>query len=146
MPDVSKRFEQVVVATHKKFIDEGRLYPVKTGSGILVGDVLIKSDGYYKSLWQHDICLYDNISLNSTAIKMANYIALKKPSPEVNKIYSADQEYNRWYVDSTLILASYNKCLENRDYFKADVLWARYIQAKEHAKDSKKKAQRISSF
>lgn len=146
MSNVSRRFEQIVINTHKKFIQNGQLFPAKTTEGIRVGDVLIKTEGPYKSIWLDSDCLFDNISLNSAAIKMANYIALRKSHTEVRKIYTADQEYNKWYVDSTLILAGYHKCLEQGDYFKADVLWARYTEVKQHAVQAKKKAQRLSSF
>ena len=146
MSDVSKRFEQVVVATHKKFIDEGRLYPVKTDQGILVGDILISSDGPYKTVSRNDDILYDNICLNATAIKIANYLALGKSNIDCQRIYRADQEYNKCYVDSAYTLAGYHACLENYDYFKADVLWARYCEIKEQARVAKKKAERLSSF
>jgi len=146
MSDISKRFEQIVTTTHKKFIDEGRLYPVKTDKGILVGDVLISSDGPYKTVSRFDQVLFDNICLNSAAIKIANYVALGKSNYVCQNIYRADQEYNRLHVDGTYTLAGYHACLQHKDYFKADVLWARYCEIKEQTRLAKKKAERLSSF
>ena len=146
MSDISKRFEQIIISTHKKFIAEGRLYPSKVSDGILVGDVLISCDGPYKKISRNKQVLFDNICLNSTAIKIANMIALGKSPYSCNEIYIADQNYNKFYVDRTITLSGYHAALANKDYFKAEVLWSRYCDIKTKANAAKKKAESLSSF
>jgi len=146
MSDVSKRFEQIVIKTHKKFIDEGRLYPEKTPEGILVGDILITCDGPYKHIIKNQETIYADICLNDAAIKIANLLALGKSTQDCNRIFNADREYNRLYVERAMLLAAYHSSLESRDYFKAEVLWARYCEIKTKAVTAKKKAQRLAAF
>lgn len=146
MSDISKRFEQVIFSVHKKFISNGKLLPVKVSDGILIGDILLKSDGAYKSIWKNNECILENICLNCAAIRLANRLALGDDLYLCKNLYRADQEYHKYFVDSTLLLASYHSCIKHQDYFKADVLWARYEKTRDQAKKAKTKVQRLSSF
>ena len=146
MNEISKRFEQIIHKVYEKFIHDGNLMPVKIPDGIKIGDIIIKTDGAYKSIWKNNECLLDNISLNCTAIKLANRLALGENLYQCKNLYIADQEYNKYFVDSTLLLASYHSCIKQQDYFKADVLWTRYEKTKNQAKNAKIKVQRLSSY
>jgi len=146
MGDISRRFEQIITKTQKKFLDQGTVLPVKTANGIQVGCALITCDGPYKNLYRQDKIIFENVCLNQVAIKLANLIAWNKITPNAWDIYRADQEYNRYFVDSTMLLASYHMALRSEDYFRADVLWARYSESKGNASKAKLKAERMSSM
>jgi len=132
MIDIRKRLEQVV----NKELSQ-HIIPVKTEKGILVGSVLIASEGSVKHLYKNDQCLYSNISLNIAAIKMANILARNPRSNYADKIYKADQEYGRWFVDSQILLSKYHSAIKNRDYERADTLWAKYNESKQRTMTAK---------
>jgi len=146
MGNISRRFQQIVIKTQKKFLDQGTIMPVQTEQGILVGNALIVCDGPYKNLYCNGELIFENVCLNKVAIRLANMIAWNKLNKLAFDIFNADRNYNRYHVDSTITLASYHVCLQSKDYFKADVLWARYCEAKAHAKSAKEKAERLASF
>ena len=146
MSDISKRFEQIVVSTQRKFLDQRTILPVKTDRGILVGNALIVCDGAYKHIYRYDDLLFENICLNKVAIKLANLVAWNKSMMIMQELYRADQNYNRLYVDSTIFLAGYHNALNNKDHFKAEVQWTRYCDTKARAKIAREKAERLASF
>jgi len=146
MSDISKRFEQIVAKTQKKFLKQGTILPEKTAEGIRVGCALITCDGPYKNLYRNDQLIFENVCLNKVAIKLANLIAWNRLDKNAMDLYRADRDYNRYYVDSTMLMASYYACLKDENYFKADVLWARYCEVKQQSKIAKTKAERLASF
>lgn len=111
--------------------------PIKTDRGILVGDILIISEGPLKHLEKNKNILYENIHLNIAAITMANLLALRKSTLKCSEIYKADQEYGRWFVDSQYLRARYQKLIQNSEFERADVLWARYIESRDKTSKSK---------
>lgn len=119
MTQLSKRLEQIV----KKELSKN-IIPVKTERGILVGEILIVSNGTIKSIYRKDKLLYNEIHLNSIAIKIANILAFRKVSLQADELYRADQEYGRWFVDSQMLRSQYQKALNNQDFDRADMLWA----------------------
>lgn len=135
MTDIRKRLEQVVSKELAQTI-----IPVKTDKGILVGSVLIVSEGPVKHLYKNGICLYSNISLNASAIKMANILAKNPQSLFADKIYRADQDYGRWFVDSQILLKKYHSAMKNKDFDRADTLWAKYCESKERTSAAKSAA------
>ena len=135
MTDIQKRLEQVVSKELARSI-----IPVKTDKGILVGSILIVSEGPVKHLYKDGICLYNNISLNASAIKMANILARNPQSLFADKIYRADQDYGRWFIDSQMLLSKYHSARKNRDYDRADTLWAKYCESKERTSAAKSAA------
>lgn len=128
MTDISKRLEQ----TLRSAIKNNPIIPVKTEQGILVGTVLIISNGNIKDLWQHDQLIYKEVSLNKAAINLANILARNNRATLLSEqIYALDQEYGKWFVESQLLRNQYQKALNNRDYERADTLWARYSESRD---------------
>lgn len=142
MTDISKRLEQ----TLRSVIQKNPILPIKTAEGILVGDVLIVSEKHLKNLWQAGQLKYKEISLNSVAIRLANLLAKRSSSILMDSIYNADQEYGRWFVDSQMLRTQYQKALNNQDYDKADMLWARYQESRNRTEIAKNEAQRLAAF
>lgn len=138
MTQLSKRLEHIVRKELSK-----NLIPVKTQEGILVGDILIVSDMNLKHLYRNNAILYKEIHLNSIAIKMANILAFNKHSIQADKLYRADQEYGRWFVDSQLLRTQYQKSLNNQDYDRADMLWARYCESRDKTVKAKNNAESL---
>ena len=142
MSNLSKRLEQTI----RSAIQKTPILPVKVADGILVGDVLISSDGPMKHLSQHGEVKYKDISLNCAAIRIANLLARRSTSIQADEIYKADQEYGRWFVDSQLLRAQYQKANSNQDHERADMLWARYCESRDRTSTAKKRAETLSTF
>jgi hypothetical protein len=138
MTTISKRLAQIVRKELSK-----NIIPVKTADGILVGEILIVTDGTLKSLWKNNELIYKEIHLNSVAIKMANVMALRSGSIYVDDIYKADQEYGRWFVDSQMLRTQYQKSLNNKEYDRADILWARYVESRHRTELTKLRAESL---
>ena len=146
MTNISKRLEQVVSSAQQRLIEKHQILPVKVAEGILVGDVLIVSEGIVKHLKYNNTYLYKDIYLNTAAIRLANMLAVNKLSIHADKLYRADQEYGRWYHDSQLLRAQYQKATNNQDYDRADTLWARYCESRDRAVNAKNIVQRLACF
>ena len=138
MTTISKRLEQIVRKELSK-----NIIPVKTQAGILVGEILIVTNGSLKSLWKNNELLYNEIHLNSIAIRMANVLALRNSSIYVDDIYKADQEYGRWFVDSQMLRTQYQKALNSKEYDRADILWARYVESRNRTETAKLRAESL---
>ena len=138
MTTISKRLEQIVRKELSK-----NIIPVKTQEGILVGEILIVTNGSLKSLWKNNELLYNEIHLNSIAIRMANVLALRNSSIYVDDIYKADQEYGRWFVDSQMLRTQYQKALNSKEYDRADILWARYVESRNRTETAKLRAESL---
>jgi hypothetical protein len=138
MTQISKRLEQIVRKELSK-----NIIPVRTEGGILVGDILIVSEGSVKSLYRNSELLYKEIHLNSIAIKIANVLALRKDSVFVDALYRADQEYGRWFVDSQMLRAQYQKAVSTQDFNRADILWARYQESRDRTVSTKNQAESL---
>lgn len=138
MTQLSKRLEQIV----KKELSKN-IIPVKTEKGILVGEILIVSDGPIKTLYRDSEIVYNDIHLNSIAIKIANILAFRKASILADSLYKADQEYGKWFIDSQLLRAQYQKALSNQDFDRADMFWARYIESRDRTTIAKNYAESL---
>ena len=139
MTQLSKRLEQIVRKELSKTI-----IPVKTNQGILVGDVLITSNENLKSIYKNNELIYKDIHLNSTAIKIANILAFRKHSISADKLYNADQEYGKWFIDSQMLRTQYQKAISNQNFDRADMLWARYIESRDRTIQAKNQAESLS--
>ena len=144
MTNISKRLEQVVSSAQQKLIEKHQILPIKVAEGILVGDILIVSEGTVKHLKYLDRYLYKDIHLNLAAIRIANMLALNKLSIHADKLHKADQEYGRWYHDSQMLRAQYQRFINNRDHDRADTLWARYCESRDRALNAKNIVQRLA--
>ena len=100
--------------------------PIKTAEGILVGDVIIQTQQHIKNILRNGEIIYAEIHLNAVAIKIANLLALRTGGIQIDRLYSADQEYGRWFIDSQLLRSQYQKAKDAGDHDRADVLWSRY--------------------
>jgi hypothetical protein len=139
MTQISKRLEQII----RKELSN-TIIPVKTKEGILVGDVLIVTEGSIKNIYKQAELLYKEIHLNSVAIKMANLLAFRKDILIIDNLYKADQDYGRWFVDSQMLRTQYQKALTSQDYNRADILWARYIESRDRTITTKKHAESLT--
>lgn len=139
--NLQKRLDSIVSKELTK-----NIIPQKTEQGILVGDVLIVSDGHLKHIFRNNELLYKDISLNAVAIKLANMLATNRIAVKFDQIYSADQEYGRWFIDSQMLRAQYQKYLNNSDFERADTAWARYQESRERALNSKRYVESLISF
>jgi hypothetical protein len=135
-----KRLEKALSAV----ITKAPIIPVKTEQGIIVGNVLIESCENLKNLWQHDQLVYPHVNLNVVAIKLANVLAKQGRVQKSNELYAIDQDYGRWLLDSQYHYKNYQKSKLNKDYDRADVLWARYCESHDRCRDAKQKAERLS--
>jgi hypothetical protein len=142
MTDISKRLEQ----TLRSVIQKAPILPVKVAGGILVGNVLITSNGSLKELWQNNSVVYKEISLNKVAIKLANMLAKQGNSYQADTIYKADQEYGRWFNESQILRTQYQKALNNQDYDRADMLWARYCESRDRVIAAKARAETLATI
>jgi hypothetical protein len=142
MTDISKRLEQTI----RSAIQKTPILPIKVEDGILVGDVLIISEGYVKHLKQHGNFVYQELSLNCAAIRIANILARRGPIVLADQIYKADQEYGRWFTDSQLLRAQYQKAFNNLDYERSDMLWARYCESRDRTLTAKKHTETLAAF
>lgn len=132
MTDIRRQLDQVV----KKTLSE-HIIPVKTAEGILVGNVLIESQGTVKHIKKHGEYLYKDISLNIAAVKIANLLAKYRSSTLADRIYRYDQEYAKWFIDAQILLQQHYSSKRKQDFDKADMLWARYCESKHRAQKAK---------
>jgi hypothetical protein len=131
MNALSKKLEQLIRNSQE-------ILPVKTEQGILVGNVLISSNNNLKNLFRSDELVYKDVHLNIAAIRLANLLAKQKDPLLADRIYQADREYGKWYIDSQMLRSSYEKSLKNQNYDRADMLWARYCESRDRALQAKK--------
>ena len=141
MTQISKRLEQII----RKELST-TIIPVKTKEGILVGDVLIVTEGTIKNIYKHSELLYKEIHLNSVAIKIANLLAFRKGLLVIDNLYKADQDYGRWFVDSQMLRTQYQKAVNSQDYDRADILWARYIESRDRTIAAKNHAECLAQL
>ena len=142
MTELSKKFENLLISYNKKLADRGVVMPVKVQDGIMIGNVLIKSNNNLKTIIGHGI-EYKDIFLNFSEITMANLLALKRNLDRVDKIYQADQEYGRYFVESQYLLKIHSRYINSKDYEKADTVWARYQEVRDRAEAAKIKVERF---
>ena len=146
MSDVSKRFEQLVKSVYKKFVDNGIHLPQRTAEGILVGNILIKSTGALKDIVIDGKTVYNQISLNCVAIKIANELASGNKRKMCEELMKLDREYSKHFMDSKHFIDNYHKSVNTNNHERADILWTRYDLAKEKALDAKSRAEDLSGF
>lgn len=146
MTDVSKRFEQLVVSTYKKFAEQGTMMPRRSEEGIWVGDVLIRSDGPYKDIIKKGRMLYESVSLNAVAIRLANLVAWNRDEALQHNLYKLDTQYSKHFIDSKIFLDRYHRAETAKDWEKAEIMWTRYEDAKGRAINTKSLAEQLAQF
>lgn len=138
MTDISKRLARVVSNELSK-----NIIPVKTKEGILVGTVLIVTDGSIKNIVKDSKIVYANVHLNAIAIKLANLLAKKQSMILCDKLYRADQEYGKWFTDSQLLRSRYQKAIQQQEFDRADIFWARYCESRDKSTAAKNYAESL---
>ena len=142
MTELSKRFEEFLKTANKHLVEKELLIPIKTDKGILINDVLIVSNSNLKTVIAKNYS-YKDIYLNAATITIANMLALRKSFIEIDKLYQADQEYGKWFVDTQFLLNAHHNAKSKKDYDKADMLWARYQESRDKANKAKEMVQRL---
>ena len=138
MTQLSKRLEQIIRKELSK-----NIIPIKTEDGILVGDILITNNDNLKDLYRNKELLYQQIHLNSVAIRIANILAFRPHSLTADNLYKHDQYYGRWFIDSQMLRTQYQKAISNQDFDRADMLWARYIESRDRAAQAKNQVESL---
>ena len=146
MTDISRRLDHLVANAQRRLIAENHILPQKVAEGILVGDVLIVSEGTTKHLYKNNNLIYKNISLNVVAIRIANLVAKTANPATIDKIYRADQEYGKWFTDSQILRIQYQKSLNAKNFDKADTLWARYCESRDKTLVAKETVTALTYF
>ena len=146
MTDISRRLDHLVANAQRRLIAENHILPQKVAGGILVGDVLIVSEGTTKHLYKNNDLIYKNISLNVVAIRIANLVAKTANPATIDKIYRADQEYGKWFTDSQILRIQYQKSLNAKNFDKADTLWARYCESRDKTLVAKETVTALTYF
>ena len=146
MSNIRRQLDNVIASTHQKLYNSDQILPLKVSEGILVGNVLISSEGTYKNLHQYGNIVYKNISLNVVAIKLANLLAKNSNNVFLDTLYAADQEYGRWFLDSQILRSQYQRALTNKNYEKSDTLWARYCESRDKALTAKHDVTTLVNF
>ena len=146
MSNIRRQLDNVIANTHQKLYNSDQILPLKVSEGILVGNVLISSEGTYKNLHQYGNIVYKNISLNVVAIKLANLLAKNSNNAFLDTLYTADQEYGRWFLDSQILRSQYQRALTNKNYEKSDTLWARYCESRDKALTAKHAVTTLVNF
>jgi len=139
MTRISQRLEHIV---RKELLQNP--IPVRTTEGILVGDILIQSQGHIKNLLRNGEIVHGEIHLNAVAIRIANLMCLRQSSLIIDRIYAADQDYGRWFVDSQLLRSQYQKAKDSGDHDRADILWARYSESRDRTVAAKNLADSLT--
>jgi hypothetical protein len=146
MTDISRRLDHLVANAQRRLIAENHILPQKVAGGILVGDVLIVSEGTTKHLYKNNDLIYKNISLNVVAIRIANLVAKTANPATIDKLYRADQEYGKWFTDSQILRTQYQKSLNAKNFDKADTLWARYCESRDKTLVAKETVTALTYF
>lgn len=146
MSEVSKRFELLIKSTFKRLVDEGYILPIKTEKGIQVGDVLIESNGALKNIYKSNTLIYKEISLNAVAIRVANELAKNKNSKLCDELYALDIKYSKYFLDSKFLIDNYHRSVKAKNHIRSEILWIKYIDAKEKALTLKDQAEELASF
>jgi hypothetical protein len=146
MSDVSKRFEQLIKSAYKKLADRGVHLPRRSEQGILIGHVLIRSHGALKDIVVNGKTVYDEISLNCVAIRIANLLASNGDTKLCQQLIGIDREYSKHFMDSKFHIEHYHRANAASDSEKAEILWTKYELAKQKAMEAKSQAEKLSGF
>jgi len=141
MTNLSKKLEQIVTSSLAK----NPIVPIKTAQGILVGNVLIVSNGPLKDLYRYDKLIYCDIHLNVSAIRIANLLARSNDKISAEKIYNADQEYGRLLNNSQMLRTQHQKAISTGSYERADILWAKYCESRDRTLFAKSQVETLAA-
>ena len=146
MTDIQKKLDRVIRNVHKTLAKQDFVIPQKTEEGILIGNVLMVSEGVHKNLFNANTMelLYKNIHLNKCAIRMANLIALGRDRHKIQQIYQADQKFGAALSDYGMFKDKFIRAKKQNDDFKQDLYIARMLHAKDKYESAKFQAIRLT--
>ena len=84
--------------------------------------------------------------MNAAAIKLANLLVKHRGSIVPDRIYRADQEYGKWFVDSQILRTQYQKAVNSKDFDRSDIYWARYCESRDKAIVAKNYVEAMIAF
>lgn len=140
MSNIKQRLDGVITNVHRKLAKSEFIPPIKTDKGIIVGNVLIVTNGTQKDLYRNNQIVYGGVFLNKCAIKIANLIALGKDPTRTNMIYNADQKFGQALLDYQVFKDKLILAKRNNDQFKIDLYLARMTYARDCYEHHKKLA------
>jgi hypothetical protein len=146
MTNIDKKLDRVIRNVHKTLAKQDFVIPQKTQEGILIGNVLMISQGVYKDLYnaKTNKLLYEGIHLNKCAIKIANLIALGRDTQKIEKIYIADQKFGSALKDYGIFKDKFIRAKKAKNDFKTDLYMARMLHAKDKYETARFQAIRLT--
>jgi|SRR6056300_1861471 hypothetical protein len=146
MTDIQKKLDRVISNVHKSLANEDFVIPQKTDQGILIGSILMVTNGVYKDLYRAKSMrkLYEGIHLNKCAIKMANLLALDRDQHRVAQIYQADQKFGAALKDYGMFKDKFIRAKKQNDEFKQDLYVARMLHSRDKYESAKFQAIRLT--
>jgi hypothetical protein len=146
MTNIQQKLDRVITKVHEKLARDEFLIPVKTEAGILIGNVLIVSRDALKDIYMDGELIYQSISLNKVAIKIANLLALSQTRNQgrVRELYQADLRFGLALQDYQIFKEKYNAARLNQDIFKMDLYMARMCYSKDASEYHKKTATHLA--
>ena len=146
MTDIQKKLDRVIRNVHKTLANQDFVMPQKTDEGILIGNVLMVSEGVHKNPFNAKTMelLYKNIHLNKCAIRMANLIALGRDTHKIQQIYQADQKFGAALSDYGMFKDKFIRAKKQNDDFKQYLYIARMLHAKDKYESAKFQAIRLT--
>ena len=90
--------------------------------------------------------LYESVSLNAVAIRLANLVAWNRDEALQHNLYKLDTQYSKHFIDSKIFLDRYHRAETAKDWEKAEIMWTRYEDAKGRAINTKSLAEQLAQF
>ena len=139
--ELIEKFESVINRELDNYI-----VPIRVDDGIKVGHVKIISDGNLKHITIKKRIKFDGIFLNATAITLANMLAYKRNLDRMKRIYDADQEYGKYFIDSQFLKHSYNQAVKDEDHEKQNILWSRLLERRDRIFAARQAVENLINF
>lgn len=136
MSDISRRFEQIVNNYYNK---NKVVLPVKIAEGILVGDILIRSQGSFKTIEKNGEIKYPNIFLNEVAVTIANLMSQRLSLQFCDQLYNADQDYGKWLIEWQNFKTKLQRLDHDKNAERHEILALKCAESKLRAEIAKKR-------
>lgn len=146
MTKIQQRLDRVITNVQRNLVRNEFLIPQKTDHGIAVGNVLIVSKGSLKDLYQNGELVISNVSLNKSAIKLANWLAISpmRYQEKIKELRDADSKFGTALDEYQLFKDKYHKARIVKDQFRMDLYLARMCYSKDTANYWKNHAQYLA--
>jgi hypothetical protein len=146
MTKIQQQLDGVISKVQRNLARNEFLIPQKTDQGIAVGNVLIVSRGSLKDLYRNGDLVIKDISLNKTAIKLANWLAISpmRYQEKIKELHDADSKFGTALDEYQLFKDKYHKARTVGDQFRMDLYLARMCYSKDTANYWKNHAQYLA--